>query len=55
MDDIHIPDVKDIYFQHKILRYVIGQPHIGSHWELVNELKASASIQFRTLNMLLAI
>ena len=29
MDDINIPDIKDIYFQHKILTYVIGQPHFG--------------------------
>jgi len=50
MDDIHFPDVKDIYFQHTILTYFICQPHVGSLLEHSNERKANAS-----LNTLLAI
>jgi len=43
MADIRIPDVRDIYFQLKMLTCVVGQPHFGSLHVLSEELKAIAS------------
>ena len=38
-----IPNVKDVYFQHKVLTRVHGKPHFDSLKILLEELKASAS------------
>jgi len=35
--------VRDLYFQHKALKCIHGQHHIGSLWTLSNELKPNAS------------
>ena len=49
MADIHVPDVRDIYFQHKTLTHVIRQPHFGSLLVLSEELTANASSVTSTL------
>ena len=43
MADIRIPDVRDIYFLHKMLTRIVWQPHYGSLWVLSMELKSNAS------------
>ena len=43
MADIRIPDVRDIYFQHKILTNIVRKPQFGSLRVLSEELKANSS------------
>jgi len=49
MADICIPDMLDIYFQHKMQTSIVGQPHFGSLQVLREELKANASSVTSTL------
>jgi len=43
MADICAPDMWGIYFQHKTLTCILGQPHLSFLWVLIVELKANAS------------
>ena len=40
---IRIPDVREIYFQHKTLTRVVGQPHFSTFRVLRKELKANGT------------
>ena len=61
MANTHVPDICEIYFQHKVLTRVSGPPTFGSLRVLVDELKANASSvpsvlgggQYRHLGLLL--
>ena len=44
-----VPNVKDVYFQHKVLTRVHGKPHFESLKILLDELKANASLVPSTL------
>ena len=43
MAAIQIPNVKDLYFEHKALMHIHGQPNVGSRWTLSDELEANGS------------
>ena len=49
MADIHLPDVQDLYLQHKTLMRAGGQSHFSSLWVLNKELKVNASLVPLTL------
>ena len=44
-----VPNVKDVYFQHKVLTRVQGKPHLKSLKILLDKLKANASSVTSTL------
>ena len=44
-----LPNVKDVYFQHKVLTQVHGKPHFESLKIILDELKANASPVTSTL------
>ena len=44
-----LPNVKDVYFQHKVLTRVYGKPHFESLKILLDELKDNASSVTSTL------
>ena len=51
MADIRLPDVQDLYLQHKTLMRAGGQPHFSSLWVLNKELKVNASLVPLTLGV----